>query len=73
MKILTAGSLPLFRISGIQVHLHWSWLVVAYLEIVNRVNEYQSMTWNVLEYLAIFGIVLLHEFGHVLACRQVGG
>ena len=73
MKILTAGSLPLFRISGIQVHLHWTWLVVAYLEIVNRGNEYRSMTWNVLEYLAIFGIVLLHEFGHALACRQVGG
>ena len=73
MNNLTAGSLPLFRISGIQVYLHWTWLVVAYLEIVTRVNKYQSMTWNVIEYLAIFGIVLLHEFGHALACRQVGG
>ena len=73
MKNLTAGSLPLFRISGIQVYLHWTWLVVAYFEIVNRVNKYQSMTWNVIEYLALFGIVLLHEFGHALACRQVGG
>ena len=26
-----------------------------------------------LEYLALFVIVLLHEFGHALACRQVGG
>ena len=26
-----------------------------------------------LEYLALFGIVTLHEFGHSLACRQVGG
>ena len=25
------------------------------------------------EYLALFVIVLLHEFGHALACRQVGG
>ena len=24
-------------------------------------------------YLALFSIVLLHEFGHALACRQVGG
>lgn len=31
------------------------------------------MTWNILEYLALFLIVLLHEFGHSLACRQVGG
>jgi Zn-dependent protease len=27
----------------------------------------------VLEYLGLFVIVLLHEFGHQLACRQVGG
>jgi Zn-dependent protease len=73
MNNLTAGSFPLFRVGGIQVYLHWSWLVVAYFEIVNRVNPYQSMTWNVIEYLALFGIVLLHEFGHALACRQVGG
>src|ERR1700740_1386716 len=26
-----------------------------------------------LEYLALFLIVMLHEFGHALACRQVGG
>ena len=26
-----------------------------------------------LEYLALFFIVMLHEFGHALACRQVGG
>src|SRR5437016_8905384 len=73
MNNLTSGSLPLFRIAGIQVYLHWTWLVVAYLEIVNRVNKYQSMTWNVIEYLALFAIVLLHEFGHALACRQAGG
>ena len=29
--------------------------------------------WNVLEFLALFLIVLTHEFGHALACRQVGG
>jgi Zn-dependent protease len=73
MNTLTAGSIPLFRIAGIQVYLHWSWLLIAYFEIVNRVNRYQSMTWNVIEYLALFGIVLMHEFGHALACRQVGG
>lgn len=73
MNNLTGGSFRLFRVAGIQVYLHWSWLLVAYFEIVNRVNRYHSMAWNVLEYLALFAIVLLHEFGHALACRQVGG
>ncbi len=36
-------------------------------------GRYSSLVWNVLEYLALFAIVLLHEFGHALACRQVGG
>ena len=31
------------------------------------------MMWNALEYGALFLIVLMHEFGHSLACRQVGG
>jgi uncharacterized protein (TIGR03067 family) len=74
------GSLRLFRLAGIDVFVHWSWLIVAYFRIQSRagadtpgVLNYTSPVWNVVEYLAIFGIVLLHEFGHVLACRQVGG
>jgi Zn-dependent protease len=73
MNQLTAGSFRLFRLFGIQVYLHWSWALVAYFEIGNRVNKYHSMTWNVIEYVALFAIVLLHEFGHALACRSVGG
>jgi Zn-dependent protease len=34
---------------------------------------YQSVMWHALQYLALFGIVLIHEFGHALACRSVGG
>jgi uncharacterized protein (TIGR03067 family) len=35
--------------------------------------HYQAQIWYAVDYLALFGIVLLHEFGHVLACRSVGG
>jgi Zn-dependent protease len=73
MNNLSNGSFRLFRVAGITVYLHWTWLLVAYFEIGNRGNRYQSMTWNAIEYVALFGIVLLHEFGHALACRQVGG
>jgi Zn-dependent protease len=67
------GSIRLFRFAGIDLYLHWSWFLVAFYEIKQRAGSYTSLTWNVLEYLALFCIVLLHEFGHSLACRQVGG
>jgi Zn-dependent protease len=67
------GSIRLFRFAGIEVFLHWSWFLVAAFEISGRARSYSSLTWNVLEYLALFLIVMLHEFGHALACRQVGG
>jgi Zn-dependent protease len=70
---LGRNSIRLFRIAGIDVFLHWSWFLVALIEIQSRANAYTSLTWNVLEYAVLFLIVLLHEFGHALACRQVGG
>jgi len=67
------GSFRLFRFAGIDVFLHWSWFLVAAYEIQSGSARYSSMTWNVFEYLALFLIVMIHEFGHALACRQVGG
>jgi len=67
------GSFRLFRLAGIELYLHWSWFLVAYYGISQRLGNYTSPVWNVLEYLALFGLVLIHEFGHALACRQVGG
>ena len=73
MTSVGQGSFRLFRVAGIDVFLHWSWFLVAVFEIQQRAKNYSSLGWNVAEYLTLFGIVLLHEFGHVLACRQVGG
>ncbi len=67
------GSIHLFRLFGIDVFLHWWWFLVAVYEIQSRAGRYSSVAWNVFEYLALFLIVLVHEFGHALACRQVGG
>lgn len=73
MPVHRQGSFRLFRFSGIEVFLHWSWFVVAAYEISTRGRRYPSIGWNIAEYLALFLIVTLHEFGHALACRQVGG
>lgn len=73
MLRLRQGSIHLFRVFGINVFLHWSWFAVAVIEIGARDGRYSSLGWSALEYLALFLIVLMHEFGHALACRQVGG
>jgi Zn-dependent protease len=73
MNGIRQNSIRLFRFNGIDLSLHWSWFLVAIYEISGRQKAYSSITWNVLEYLALFLIVMLHEFGHALACRQVGG
>jgi len=67
------GSIRLFQVWGINVFLHWSWAVIAVVELQFRQNHYSHQAWNAAEYVSIFIIVLLHEFGHALACRSVGG
>jgi Zn-dependent protease len=67
------GAFPLFRLAGIQVYLHFLWFIVAFFEFSRFSRRYHSPIWGVLEYLTLFLIVLIHEFGHALACRQTGG
>ncbi len=73
MSRYSAGSFRLLRVAGIDVFVHWSWFLVAALEVQFGSHVYQSRTWHVVSYLTFFFIVLLHEFGHALACRSVGG
>jgi Zn-dependent protease len=67
------GSVKFFTFAGITVYVHWMWFLVAVLSFQSRTHAYSSLIWNALEYLSLFLIVLIHEFGHQLACRQVGG
>ncbi|MGH9393787.1 MAG: site-2 protease family protein [Terriglobales bacterium] len=67
------GPIHLARIAGIDLFLHWSWFLILFYEVGAGNGRYSSLAWNVLEVLALFAIVTLHEFGHALACRQVGG
>lgn len=67
------GTIRLFKFSGIQVYLHFSWFLIAAYQLTQRKDIYSSPVWAIAEYVALFAIVLLHEFGHALACRQTGG
>lgn len=68
-------TLNLGKILGIHVRIHWSfWLlpVYVYFSMVLAGSGFTSAATTVLLILAVFGCVLLHEFGHALAARQFG-
>lgn len=67
------GVIPLFRVAGIRVYLHFTWFIIAALQITRFAGRYHNPIWAAVEYIALFVIVLLHEFGHAFACRQTGG
>jgi Zn-dependent protease len=67
------GAFPIFRLAGIRVYLHFTWFIVAALEMARFAGRYHNPIWGAFEYLALFAIVLMHEFGHAFACRQTGG
>lgn len=64
------GSVRIFRLLGIDVYLHWAWFV-AFLYFTSRPHEYSNYGWSALEILALFVIVLTHEFGHALDRKSV--
>ena len=70
---MRSGVIRLFHFAGIEVFLHFSWFLVAAIYISGYIRRYELPVWGVLEYVSVFVIVLMHEFGHALACRQVGG
>ena len=67
------GTFKLFNFRGIQVYMHFTWFLYAAFRFTQRTGTYTNSVFAAYEYLALFGIVLLHEFGHALACRQTGG
>lgn len=67
-----AGSFHLFRLFGIDVYVHYLWFL-AVIWWVSQPHGYSSIIWSIGECLAMFLIVLIHEFGHAFACRSVGG
>lgn len=68
-----SGTVKLFTFRGIRVFLHWTWAIIALWQIERGKGFYDNWLWAGAEYLSLFGIVLLHEFGHAFATRQTGG
>jgi len=70
---MSGQSFRLFRLFGITVFLHWSWLLFAAYQFDKGSRFYGNPFLGLSVYIGLFALVLMHEFGHALACRQTGG
>jgi Zn-dependent protease len=71
---ILSGSVPLFTAFGIRVRMHASLLLLIILTLATSgmhggMGVANAMTFGIV----LFGIILLHEFGHCFAARSVGG
>ncbi|MFM7261497.1 MAG: site-2 protease family protein [bacterium] len=70
-------SFPILRVVGITVRLHLFFIVFIVAALSRAASDGGQSPLNLLPALiglgALFTIVLLHEFGHAIACRAKGG
>ena len=68
-------SWKLGQLAGIDIYLHWSFLIVPAWVALTSLAAGASLVWAVnatLLILALFGCVLLHELGHAFMARRYG-
>jgi len=64
----------LYSAWGIRVRVHVFFVFYILAELIRALTpDSAGMLFVVPILLALFGLVLLHEYGHCLACRRVGG
>jgi Zn-dependent protease len=63
--------IPLGRWFRINVIIHWTFVLFAFMQLMDSSGRMLGL--NIMFMVLLFGTVLLHEFGHALACRAVGG
>ncbi len=73
MNRIMGGAFRLFRVAGITVYLHYTWFLAIFFFAQSPLVRYSNTAWNYAEAVGLFAIVLMHEFGHALATRSVGG
>lgn len=69
---LFSGSVPLFSIAGIRVRAHASLVVLCGLVLIFGLPTFTRQD-SVIFVSMLFVIVLLHEFGHCIGARIMGG
>ncbi len=77
MRDPMSWALPLFRAFGIQVRVHLLFFIITLGIFLRQVSLPGNVVWWGDAFLflipLLFGIILLHEFGHCFGARAVGG
>lgn len=68
----TAGALGTFRLFGVPVRLHFTFILLLIFLVIDGLGARQSNASYVLFLLAIFASVILHELGHAIVARRFG-
>jgi len=69
------SSLRLGRIAGINIQVHWTFILIIIWAIYvgwSRGGTMDSVLWTIGFVLSIFACVVLHELGHSLTAKQYG-
>jgi len=67
-------AVPLYRLWGITVKLHLIFILFILIRLItSATGDSLGLVFTVIMLLIIFGLVLLHEYGHCFACRWVEG
>ena len=69
------GTVRLFRLFGINVYLHWSFIFLILFLMYSTYSEHQNVrSFFILLALVliIFACVIMHEYGHALTARRYG-
>jgi len=74
LDTLMSWSLPMGRVAGITIRVHWLFLLLIVAQLLRAsTGSAIGMAPMLLLLLGLFWSVLLHELGHCFACRSVGG
>lgn len=61
--------IPLGRLFGVRILIHWLFVFYVASELLGS----KHIAIDVIYLVVLFGTVLVHEFGHALTCKAVGG
>jgi Zn-dependent protease len=73
LTALLSGSVPFFTVFGIRVRIHSALILFIACELFLNWTPGYDLAAKIVSMTLLLAVVLLHEFGHCLAARAVGG